>query len=166
MNDGRIVSRVRWTAAVSQLAQLFALAGGLLLCGLAALVVASILGRIFLARPVPGDFELVALGTAISIFLCLPYCQLQRGNVTVDLFLSGASSGLRQILDGIAALLFAVLAILFAWRMGLGLVDAVRYQDVSVILGVPLWWAYPPAVMSFALLAVCCLITASDDLGT
>jgi len=146
------------------LAKAFAVAGGLLLCMLAGLVVISIIGNATFGRPVPGEFEIVAIGTAIVIFLCLPYCQLQRGNVAVDLFLSGASLRLRRALDMIAAGLFALLALLFAWRMGAGLVDAIHYRNVSVILSIPLWWAYPPAIASFLLLAVSCVVTAIEDI--
>jgi TRAP-type C4-dicarboxylate transport system permease small subunit len=149
---------------IYRLAKAFAVAGGLLLCILSGLVVASIIGRALFGLPVPGEFELVAIGTAVVVFLCLPYCQLQRGNVTVELFLSGASSRLRCGLDMMASGLFLLLALLFAWRMSAGLVDAIYYRNVSVILGIPLWWAYPPAVASFLLLAASCLVTAAEDL--
>lgn len=149
---------------IYRLAKVFALAGGLLLCALSALVVTSIIGRVLFGLPVPGEFELVAIGTAVVIFLCLPYCQLQRGNVTVDLFLSRRFSRLRCALDVIASGLFLLLALLFAWRMSVGLVDAMHYRNVSVILGVPLWWVYPAAVASFLLLAASCLVTAFEEL--
>ena len=71
---------------------------------------------------------------------------------------------LRRALDVMAAGLFSLLAFLFAWRMGAGLADAIHYRNVSVILGVPLWWAYPPAIASFLLLAVSCLVTAMEDI--
>ena len=48
--------------------------------------------------------------------------------------------------------------------MAFGLIDAVRDNDVTIILGLPLWWAYPFAVCAFALLAACCMYTASRDL--
>lgn len=150
--------------AIYRLARGFALAGGLLLCMLSALVVASIIGRVLFGLPVPGEFELVAMGTAAVIFLCLPYCQLQRGNVTVDLFRSRKSSRLRCALDVMASGLFLLLALLFAWRMSVGLVDAIQYRNLSVILGIPLWLVYPAAVASFLLLAASCLVTAFEEL--
>lgn len=150
---------------VYRLASAFAIAGGLLLCGLAALVVVSIAARIVVGRPVTGDFELVAVGTAISIFLCLPYCQLRRANVTVDLFIATSTTGLKSALDGIAAALFALLAVLFTWRMSAGFVSAFSDRDVSVILGIPLWWAYPPAVAAFGLLSASCVVTAWESLS-
>lgn len=147
-----------------RLASLFAIMGGALLCLLAALTVLSILGRNLLSLPIPGDFEIVAMGTAICVMLCLPWCQLQRGQIKVDLFLDRAPARLTGLLDAIGSLLCALIAALFAWRMTLGFIDAVRDRDVTVILGLPLWWSYPFAVASFALLAACCIHTAWSEL--
>ncbi|MDJ0927357.1 MAG: TRAP transporter small permease subunit [Gammaproteobacteria bacterium] len=146
---------------VAKLSRWFALAGGSLLAAMATLVVISVLGRVLIGRPVPGDFEIVATGTAISVFLCLPWCQLQRGNLIVDLFLARLSPRVVAWLDLLSAALLGLLALLFAWRMALGWRDAIAYQDVSVILGFPLWWAYPFAVGSFLLLACACVVTAT-----
>lgn len=149
---------------LAKTATAFAITGGLLLCALATLTVISILGRALFSLPVPGDFELVAVGTGISAFLSLPYCQLRRGHLRVDLFGSRVSPRVSGALDALAGLLAATIAALFAVRMLYGLIDAVRDRDVSVILGLPLWWAYPFAIASFALLAACCVYTAREDL--
>ncbi len=146
------------------LARWFALLGGGVLTALVLLVVVSVVGRVVLGRPVPGDFEIVATGTAVAVFLCLPYCQLQRGNLLVDLFLSRWSPRVVAWLDALSAGLLACLGLLFAWRMSLGLRDAFVYEDISIILGYPLWWAYPFAIASFLLLACACVVTAQDDL--
>lgn len=157
MSDSKLEKLLFRTASA------FAIAGGLILCGLTAITVISVIGRAAIARPIPGDFELVAIGTGIAAFLCLPYCQLKRGHVRVDLFVDRMAPRLARFLDVTAGLLCAAIALLFAWRMTLGLIDAVRDRDVTIILGVPLWWAYPFAIGSFALLAACCLYTASRD---
>ncbi len=149
---------------IELLARWFALAGGGVLGALSILVVVSVIGRVIAGRPVPGDFEIVATGTAVAVFLCLPYCQLQRGNLLVDLFLSRLSPRVVIWLDVASACLLALLGLLFAWRMSLGLRDAFVYEDISIILGYPLWWAYPFAVASFLLLACTCVVTAADDL--
>lgn len=150
--------------ALHGLASLFAVSAGLLLCVLATLTVVSVVGRNLFTLPIPGDFEIVAMGTAVCVMLCLPWCQLQRGQVKVDLFLDHASPLFTGVLDAIGGLLCALIAALFAWRMTLGFVDALRDHDVTVILGLPLWWTYPFAVASFALLAACCFYTAWSDL--
>ena len=159
MNDSAL-GRFLWRTAA-----LFAVTGGLLFCVLAVITVVSVLGRAILSMPVPGDFEIVAMGTAIAAFLCLPYCQLNRGQVSVDLFLGRISPRAAGVLDAIGGLLCAMIATVFAWRMVIGLADAVRDNDVTIILGLPLWWAYPFAICAFALLAACCIYTASQDLS-
>ena len=139
----------------------FALAGSLLVAGLSGLLVVSVAGRELLGRPVPGDFEIVSFGMAIAAFLCLPYCQLTRGNLVVDFFLARAPLALRAVLDAIAAAAYGAIALVFAWRMGSGMLDAIAYRDVSMILGLPYWWAYPVAVASLVLLGATCFATAA-----
>lgn len=146
--------------ALERCAAAFAIAGGVLLALIVATVVVSILGRAVLSRPVPGDFEIVGMGAAISIFLFLPYCYMRRANVAVDIFFSQMPDGLQRLLDGLAALLFASIAALFAWRMILGLLDTLHYGDISMIVGLPLWWAYPFAIASFVLSALSGIHTA------
>lgn len=136
----------------------------MLLALTAGLVVVSIIGRVVLGRPVAGDFEIVAICTAICIFLCLPYCQLQRGNVVVNLFFRDQDRRVTRTLDALAAFVYALIALVFAWRMVFGLLDAVRDGDISMIIGIPLWWAYPPAIASFLLLAASCVTTAIGEL--
>jgi TRAP-type C4-dicarboxylate transport system permease small subunit len=145
---------------VERAARACAIAGALLILAMAALTVTSVAGRELAGRPLPGDFEIVSLGTAIAAFLCLPYCQLARGNLTVGFFLARASARLRGGLDAGAAALYGALALLLAWRMTLGMRDAIAHRDISVILGLPYWWAYPFAVLSLALLAAACAQTA------
>jgi TRAP-type C4-dicarboxylate transport system permease small subunit len=148
---------------IHRLASLFALAGGLLLCLLAVITVLSVIGRNLFSLPIPGDFEIVAMGTAVCVMLCLPWCQLQRGQIRVDLFPDRVSPQVTGLLDALGGLLCALIAASFTWRMVLGFIDAVRDRDVTVILGLPLWWAYPFAIASFALLAACCLQTVRSD---
>ena len=154
-----------FAARLRSLAAAFAVAGGVILIGLVVLVVTSILGRAVFSRPVPGDFELVAVGTAMAVFLFLPYCYLQRGNVAVDIFISRLPRRVQRVMDGLAAVLFGVIAGLFAWRMVYGLADTFTNRDISMILGFPVWIAYPFGIASFALLAVSCLYTAMETLA-
>lgn len=143
----------------------FAIAGGIVLTGMVTLVVISIFGRALFSSPVPGDFEIVALGTAVAIFLFLPYCYMQKGNVAVDIFISRMPPGVQRAMDILAATLFGAVAALFAWRSVFGFADTVRNGDISMILGFPVWVVHPFGVASFALLAVCCFYTAAETLG-
>ena len=151
--------RLHWLSAW------FAIVGGIVLASMVTLVVVSILGRAMFSSPVPGDFEIVAMGTAVAVFLFLPYCYMQGGNVAVDIFISRMPPAVQRAMDVLAATLFGVVAALFAWRTMFGFADTVRNGDISMILGFPVWVVYPFGVASLALLAVCCFYTAAETLG-
>jgi TRAP-type C4-dicarboxylate transport system permease small subunit len=150
--------------ALHALAYALAMLGGALIAALGAMVVVSVVGRALFTLPVPGDFELVAMGTAIGICLFLPYCHLRRGNVIVDLFLARASRRVRAACDLCGSVLLGVMAGMLAWRSVLGAMDLWNYGEVSMILAIPVWWAFPFVVISLGLLALCCLYTAGRDL--
>lgn len=139
------------------------LVGGFLMAALTVMSVISVLGRYLFSVPVPGDFELVTMGTAIAVFLFLPYCHLQRGNVVVDLFLSWAPRKVQVFFDGASGLLLAVIAGVLSWRMASGGLDMHQYNEVSYILALPIWPIFPVAVVALALLAASCLYTAVRD---
>lgn len=146
-------------------AYVFVLAGGFLMAALTVMSVISVLGRYLFSAPIPGDFELVTMGTAIAVFLFLPYCHLQRGNVVVDLFLAWAPRRVQAFFDGASGLLLAAIAAVLSWRMVYGALDMYRYHEVSYILALPIWPVFPFAVAALALLAACCLYTAARDFG-
>jgi len=164
-DDAVTLPEGRFGQLLHRLSSACAIVGGVFLVAMTLLVVVSVLGRWILSYPVPGDFEIVGLGGSIAIFLFLPYCYTQRGNVAVDIFVSHTPPRLRRMLDTFAALVFAIVAGLFTWRMIFGLADTFYYEDISMIVGVPLWWAYPFAVLSFGLLTVNALYTVFNPLG-
>lgn len=141
-----------------------ALIGGFIMTGLAVMVVISVSGRWALSKPIFGDFEMVAFGTAIATFLFLPYCHMRRGNVIIDLFLTWAPERFQRFCDLMGSLLLALIAAMFAWRMTLGLMDMYTYNEVTYILAIPLWWAFQFGVFGSGLLTLCCLYTARLDL--
>lgn len=143
-----------------------AVAGGLLLLGAAVLTVVSVTGRQFPALgPVPGDVELVELAMAAAIASFLPYCQMRSGHVIVDFVTGFLPARAKAVLDALAALAFTAIAGLFAWRLTLGGMDMLSYNDQTMVLGVPTWPAFAVMVPSFVLLAVACLHTAMTRLA-
>ena len=136
-----------------------ALLGGLVLFALTLLTVISVVGRAIFSAPIPGDFELVELGMAVAIFSFLPYCQMVRGNVIVDLFTSKASARTKALLDGVGNLLFTAIAALLTWRVALGGLEIRSYHETTMVLQVPVWWGYVPAVAFLAFLTIVCAYT-------
>ncbi|WP_165354628.1 TRAP transporter small permease [Tropicimonas sp. IMCC6043] len=73
---------------VETAARLLAWSGGVVLLAVATVTFVSVIGRALDGvglGAVPGDYELVAHGCAIAVFFFLPWCQLKRGHVTVDI---------------------------------------------------------------------------------
>ncbi|WP_375596431.1 TRAP transporter small permease [Algihabitans albus] len=147
-----MIERLIHRAALS-----LALAGGAALLAITALTVISVTGRGLIAvglGPVPGDYELVEMAAAFAIFSFLPWCQLQRGHVTVDLFMAplGRRANLTADLIG-NGLLTAAAGVIF-WRLWLGLLDRQTFGETSFILGIPIWIGYLFAALGAALFVV------------
>ena len=119
-------------------------AGGVLVA-LALLTVISIGGRSLIwagLAPIPGDFELVEIGTAVAVFGFLPYCHLHRGHVTVDVIVNQLPTSLFNLLTIVGDLAVALVTYVVAWRLWLGLQDKLAYGESTMILGAPLWVGY------------------------
>ena len=125
--------------------------------------VASIVGRNF-GRPIQGDFELVQLGCAVSIAFFLPYCQLRKANIIVDFFTTRAAPRTRARLDSAGALLVGVMMALLAWRCGVGTVVMQESHETTMIMSVPIWYAYALMTPGFALAALTGAYTAWREL--
>jgi TRAP-type C4-dicarboxylate transport system permease small subunit len=141
-------------------ARMFALAGGLLILALVLMSLASIVGRALFSAPVPGDYELIQLGTAVAVASFLPLTQLRGGHVIVDFFTAGSRPAVREWLDAAGALLVGLAGALIAWRMAHGAISLLEANDQTTILGVPTGYAVALMVPSFALLALAGLYSA------
>ena len=136
-----------------------AVLGGLVLFALTLLTVISVVGRAAFSAPIPGDFELVELGMAVAIFSFLPYCQIVRGNVIVDLLTAKASPRTQALLDAAGNLIYTAIAALLTWRGALGGLEVRGYGETTMVLRVPVWWGYVPAVVCLAFLTLVCAYT-------
>ena len=147
----------RW---LQRLAWGFAVVAGVCACMVALMTVTSIAGRALLSRPIPGDVELTQLGIALSISLCLPWCQLQRANIIVDFFTQRVPErGIRR-LDAAGGLLMALMVLVLAWRTGAGAFAVRGADEQSMILGLPMWWIYAALAPGLALAGLIALLQA------
>jgi TRAP-type C4-dicarboxylate transport system permease small subunit len=141
---------------VTWLARALAILGGLALVTITVITCVSIVGRAFISfglRPVPGDFELVEAGVGFAVFAFLPWCQLNRGHATVDLFTSFLPDAVNRVIDLVAEILMTIVIGLIAWRLWFGMMDKIRYNETTFILQYPVWWAFA-ACMFAASIAV------------
>lgn len=140
----------------------WALLGGVLLLGVVLMTAWSVTASAMFGTPVPGDFEMVQVGVAVAAFSFLPYCQLTGANVTADIFTSRASPPWIAAFTLLAALVALGFSAILLWRMRAGLDDYMEYEEVTPILGFPIWVAYLPILVSLALLALAALITVIE----
>jgi len=139
----------------------FALAGMLVLLAAAGLAVVSILGRWLANAPIAGDIELMQVACAVSIALCLPYCQVQGGHVMVDFFTQRATSALQHGLDRVGQLLTALVMLALAWRAGVGVAELKAAGETTMLLALPTWITYLAMVPGLLLSALVALHAAA-----
>lgn len=150
--------------ALHRLCAGLAVLGGLLLVALIVMTSISVAGRALLGAPIPGDFELVEIGCAVAVFAFLPYCQITRGNVVVDFFTAGAIPRHRAALELAGNIAFTAIAGLLTWRAALGAGEMLRYGETTMVLAVPIWWGFVPAVVCLGVLTLVCGYTAGRSL--
>ncbi len=144
-------------AVLRRIALWFALAGGAAAAALALMTVASVLMRAMLSRPIPGDVELMQMGIALCISLFLPWCQLHRANIIVDFFTDRLPQRGRRALDGLGCLLLALMCLLLAARTAAGALAVQAAGETTMIIGLPMWWAYAMLAPGLALTALIAL---------
>ncbi|MDH4175023.1 MAG: TRAP transporter small permease [Betaproteobacteria bacterium] len=145
--------------------EVWALLGGLVLAGIALMSTWSAASAWLFGKPLPGDFEMVEMLVAVSVFMFLPYCQITGANVTADLFTARAGPRTVALLEWLAAGVALGFSLLLLWRMYYGLLDYRQYVETTTILRVPIWYAYPPALASLALVAAAALVSMRDAFG-
>ncbi|HBG98736.1 MAG: TRAP transporter small permease [Rhodobacteraceae bacterium] len=154
--------------AVDWLARWTAILGGLVLTVLVVMVCLSILGRELNAlghadwlvdrapglagvlldtgvRPIRGDYELVELGVAFTIFAFLPLCQLHGGHATVDVFTAALPERANRVLMAIWEVLLSAMILLIAWRLFAGMMGKFASGETTYDLQLPVGWAYAAA---------------------
>ncbi|HVE48360.1 MAG TPA: TRAP transporter small permease [Casimicrobiaceae bacterium] len=149
----------RWLV---RLAEWFALIGGAIFTAIAIMSVGSIASRALFSKPLSGDYELVQVGCAIFVALCLPLCQLRYANIIVDFFTARLSSVTQRRLDALGALLLGLVMTLVTWRSIAGTISLREAGETTTILGWPVWYTYAAMVPGVALCAIAGLYTAFE----
>lgn len=149
------------------LARLSALTGGLVLAALIVMTSLSIVGRAFAFAglgPVPGDFELVEAGIAFAVFAFLPWCTLNAGHATVDIFTNGLSEQVNRVLLAFWEIVMAATVAFIAWRLYEGMLGKVKNGETTFLLQFPVWWAYAACLVPACVTVVVALWSAYDRL--
>jgi TRAP-type C4-dicarboxylate transport system permease small subunit len=151
--------------ALEAVTRWLALVGGVFLVVATVITLVSVIGRYAFGAPVPGDYELVEVTCAIGVFLFFPYTHAVGGNITAEFFTARLPERWRGILDTANDVIFTLVAAVLAWRLVVGLVEKFASGETTILIGIPLWWAYSVAVLSMFLLAIVCLMRVVAGIG-
>ena len=154
----------RFAGIVGALVRVWAILGGLIATALAVMTAASAISNLLFAAPFPADHELIKHVIAIVIFMFLPYCQLAGANVTVDIFTEAMGARAKAVMAAFASLFALAFAALLLRQMYFGFLDYREFVEVTPVLKLPLWTAFPPILVSLALLLLAALVTLADSL--
>ena len=142
---------------VARLGTTLGFAGGLVLLATALLSTFSVAKRWLTSQPVPGDFELISLGSGIAVLGFLAYGTLMRTNIIVDTFTTWLPRGVTRVMDGFWTLVWAVVAAVLAERLFVGAQETLRSGTTTMVLGLPTWWAIGLGALGFAVAAIAAL---------
>lgn len=146
--------------AAHALARWMALAGGFALLAMIAIVVISVIGRTLIwagLKPILGDYELIGLGMGFAVFAFMPWAHLERGHALVSLVTDNFSGPVNAWILVVTDFLMLVAAAFIAWRLYYGMMDKFSYRETTILLGVPMGWAYAAALIgavAFVLVAI------------
>jgi TRAP-type C4-dicarboxylate transport system permease small subunit len=138
---------------------MLAIAGGLLSIAAAILVTLSITRRWLGFGPISGDFELVQVGVALSVFCFLPLTQARRGNIMVDTFTLRLRPETNRRIDALWDFVYAGFMALMAWCLMNGARDAFASGLNSMVLALPLAPVFTLCVILIAILALTAIAT-------
>jgi TRAP-type C4-dicarboxylate transport system permease small subunit len=94
----------------------------------------------------------------------LPYCQLTHANVTVDVFTEGMSETKKSFMELVASLVALGFSLLLFRQMYLGMSGYLLFPEVTPVLGLPLWTAFPAMLASLILLMLASILTTLEAL--
>jgi TRAP-type C4-dicarboxylate transport system permease small subunit len=139
---------------MQQLAQRFAMVGGIAIGLLMLTTLTSVAGRTFFRAPIPGDIEIAQLLMAFAISCFLPWCQWQGSHVAIEFFTQRLGQRTQHTIGRVGHGLMGLVAGLLAWRTLIAAISALSTNEGSMILGIPIWLNYAVLVPGFAAMAL------------
>ncbi len=150
--DSSIVGRL-----VNGVARWMAIAGGIALLAMVAIVVVSVIGRTLIwagLKPILGDYELVSTAMGFAIFAFLPWAHITRGHALVSLLTDTFGARVNAWILVITDLLMLAVSAFIAWRLWLGMLDKFNYRETTILLGLSMGWAFAAALVGAVVMVV------------
>lgn len=145
---------------LARVVESWAIAGGLLLLLIVGVTAANV-GLYTTDAVAPGTVQVVAgyedivrLVVSAAALMMLPYCQLRRGHVAVDIFTEHLRPRTVAAIERVIYALMAALALFLAYWMLFGMLETRADARVSPVLNWAEWPFYVPGLISLGLWAL------------
>lgn len=112
---------------------------------------------------ISGYEDIVTLLVGVAAVTMFPFCQYQKGNIAVDLFMTNAPRWLENLVEKFSSLLMLATVVFLAWMMVLGTLQVKEDGDLSQVLGIPVWPFMAISIVSMVLWVATCLIDIFPD---
>ena len=142
--------------ALDLAAKVFGYIAAACLVGMMLVTVADVVLRSFFRLPVRGQFELVELALAYTLFLALPAVFLRDAHLVVDVADHFVGARGRVFLDLVGSIASLVALAIMLWQMAPQALYIMRFGDMTFDLQIgKIWYAAP------ALAGIVCSIAAA-----
>lgn len=110
-----------------------------ILCALALLTTADVVGRYVFNKPIRGTYELSELALVVMAFMGMSYTAIQKAHISISMFTNKLSAKSQAILDAINNSVGLVLFALIAWQGWGGAIEAITHHVTTDALKVPVY---------------------------
>jgi TRAP-type C4-dicarboxylate transport system permease small subunit len=104
------------------------------------IVTVGVIARYAFNSPLRGDMEVQELMMVVIVFIAFPFCQMEKGNVYVELLVDRLKGRPKAILQSFAYFIGLIIIVLIIWQTGLrairGIVDV--NSDITLMLNIPI----------------------------
>lgn len=119
------------------------------------LVSAEIVARHVFNSPILGHVETATLSLVLILYLGLPYTQLKRAHIRVDIFISRFKGKEREFLEAFTLFMCLIPSVLMLWATAQKAIDSVKgHEFVSGVVNFPVWPGRCAVAFGFILLSL------------
>mgnify|MGYP000625107334 CR=1 FL=1 len=158
LTDNSLLSRL--DQRLFKLEGLLALIGGLAVFSLMLMAVASVGGRNFLGRPLPGYVDWIEQAMPLIAFVGIAYTQRLGGHIRMDILIGKLKGRPLWIAEFTSTLVMLLLMILLTWgswahfERSFDFSSPMWSRDSSMDIGIPLWPAKLLAPIAFFIICI------------
>ena len=158
LEDGSLLSRIE--RRLFRIESLLALIGGLAVFSLMLLAVASVGGRNFLNRPIPGYVDWIEQAMPLIAFVGISYCQRLGGHIRMDMFVGLLRGRVLWVTEFVGTILILALVVMMIWGGWAHFERSFDWsapywsRDSSLDIRLPLWPAKLLVPVAFSVLGL------------